>query len=209
HRSVGQKVREYASLEEINSHGCKVRAFGGLFWTQAERCRIGAHFVQSVTLGFLAKLPDPAIHIKFEQTKAGRHRFALRYHANTDVGAALPMAVEEPLVVHAIELIARENELVIVVAAGEPVQVLPDGVRRALEPVGVGSGLFGSQHLDETLRKRIEAVGIRDVVVQRSRVELSQDKDSLQCGVETITDRYVNQTTLTTQRHGGLRAILG
>src|SRR5947199_8365599 len=149
HRSVGQKVREYASLEEIDSHGCKVRAFGGLFWTQAERCRIGAHFVHSVTLGFLAKLPDPAIHIKFEQTKAGRHRFALRYHANTDVGAALPMAVEEPLVVHAIELIARENEWVIVVAAGEPVQVLPDGVRRALDPVGVGSGLFGSQHLDE------------------------------------------------------------
>jgi len=72
------------------------------------------------------------------------------------------------------------------------VQVLPDCIRRALEPVGIGPGLFGSEHLDETFRKRIEAEGVRDVVIQRSRIELSQDKDFFQCRVEAITDGHID-----------------
>jgi hypothetical protein len=87
-------------------------------------------------------------------------------------------------------------------------QMLPHGVSRALEPIGIGHSLFSSQYFGEAFRKRVEAVGVRDVMVQRRGIELRQDEDFLESGIEAVADRNIDQPVLSSERDSRLRSIL-
>ena len=111
--------------------------------------------------------------------------------------------------VHAVEMIAGEDQEVVGVVAGEVARRLAHGVGGALEPVRALGRLFGGEHLDEAVREEIEPVGLRDVAVERGRVELRQHEDPLQPGVQAVADRDVDQPVLAAERHGRLRAHVG
>ena len=93
---------------------------------------------------------------------------------------ALDVRVDQLAEVHAIEMIAREDQVVVGVVAVEVARGLAHGVGRALEPVRALGRLLGGEHLDEAVREEVEPVGLRDVPVERRRVELRQDEDPLQ-----------------------------
>ena len=107
-----------------------------------------------------------------------------RLRGDRDVGAALDVRLDQLAEIHAIEMIAREDQEVVRVVSREVSCGLPDGVGRALEPVRALRGLLGGQHLDEAIREEVQPVGLRDVPVERRRVELRQDEDPLQAGVK-------------------------
>ena len=76
-----------------------------------------------------------------------------RHAGDGHVGAGLAVAFHHGREIHAIELIARENQHVIDVGLFQVAKVLPDGVGGSLVPVGVFHRLLGGQNLDETLRR--------------------------------------------------------
>jgi hypothetical protein len=69
--------------------------------------------------------------------------------------------------------------------------------------------LLRRQHLDEAVREHVEAVGLRDVTIERGGVELREDEDALQIGVQTVADRNVDQPVLPPERNRRLGPHVG
>src|SRR6185503_21377830 len=56
--------------------------------------------------------------------------------------------------------------------------------------------------------EQIHPVGLSDVPVERRGVELGQNEDSADVGVQAVADRNVDQAIFAGDRHGGLRTQL-
>ena len=113
------------------------------------------------------------------------------------------------MVVHPVELVAREDEHQAVAVRVDVHQVLPHGVGRALVPVGAVGALLGREDLDEAGREGVEPVALLDVAVERAAVELGEQEDPAEVGVEAVADGDVDQPVLAGERHRGLGAVLG
>src|SRR6266849_9633997 len=86
---------------------------------------------------------------------------------------------------------------------------LTDRVGRPLEPVRVVGRLLGGEDLDEPLTEEIHPVGLRDVPVERRRVELREDEDAPDIRVQAVAHWNINQPVLASDRNGWFRAMLG
>jgi len=82
-------------------------------------------------------------------------------------------------------------------------------VRCALEPIEVVHGLLGGQNIHKTFSKNVEFVGQIDVAVQGRGIELRQDEDALDVGVEAVGDGHVDQPVFAGDGDGGFRPIFG
>ena len=87
-------------------------------------------------------------------------------------------------------------------------EVLADGISRALKPIRVCHGLFGREHFNEAFRKRVETVSVDDVVIEGGRIELRQHENFLQSGVEAVTDGDIDQPVLSPKRYSRFRPVL-
>ena len=90
----------------------------------------------------------------------------------------------------------------------EAVEVLAHGVGRTLVPVAVVHRLLGREDVHEAAREHVEPVGLRDVPVQALAVELGEDVDAVDAGVQAVADRHVDQAEAAAHRHRGLGAGL-
>ena len=122
-----------------------------------------------------------------------------RLRGDRDVGLPVDVRFDHLGVVHPVEMIAGQDQVVVGLVAREVPRGLADGVGRALKPAGVVGRLLGRQDLDEALAEQIHPVGLRDVPVQRRRVELRQDEDPPDVGVQAVADRDVDQTVFARQ----------
>ena len=77
--------------------------------------------------------------------------------AMRDVGLALEVRGEQLRVVHPVEVIAGEDQVVVGVVLREVARGLAHGIGGALEPGGAVRRLLGGQDLDETARERVHA----------------------------------------------------
>ena len=133
-----------------------------------------------------------------------------RHGGDRHVGPRLLVRLEHVGEVHAVELVAGEDQHVVDARLREVAQVLAHGVGGALVPVGaLAVGLLGGQDLDEAAAEVVEAVRAADVPVQADRDELREHVDAVQPAVDAVGDRDVDQPVLAGQRHGRLGAILG
>ena len=64
-----------------------------------------------------AELFNPAVGTHFQQSQRSGQVLAFRNDAHAHVRAAAPVAFQQTLIVHAIQLIAGKNQLIVVVAA--------------------------------------------------------------------------------------------
>ena len=131
-----------------------------------------------------------------------------RLGGDRDVGLSIDVRFDDLRVVHAVEVIAREDQVVVGFVPRDVARRLADGVGRALEPVRVVRRLFGRQDFDEALAEQIHPVGLADVPVERRRVELRQDEDAPDVGVQAVADRDVDQAVLAADRDRRLRTKL-
>ena len=104
------------------------------------------------------------------------------------------MRADEIGEVHAIEVVTSEDQVVVRLVLEEVAYRLTHGIRGALEPVRALRCLLGRQDLDEAIAEVIQPVGLRDMAIERRRVELREDKDASQLGVKAITDWDVDKT---------------
>src|SRR5437773_645974 len=77
-----------------------------------------------------------------------------------------------------------------------------------LIPVRVVRRLLGREDLDEPLAEDVQAIRLRDVSVERRRVELRQHEDATNVGMQTVTDGDVDQPVCAADRNGRLRPVL-
>ena len=117
----------------------------------------------------------------------------------------LDVRVDQLAEVHAIQVVAGEDQVVLGVVAREMSRALADRVGCALEPLRAIRRLLRGQHLDEAARKHVEPVGLGDVTVERRGIELGEHEDPLQVGVQTIADGHVDQPVLAADRYRRLR----
>ena len=119
------------------------------------------------------------------------------------------MGVEHLAVVHAVQLIARQDEDMFDARLLDVADVFANGVGGAFVPVGAFEGLLCGEDFDESPMEGIEVVGVADVTMQADRVELGQQIDPVQTAVEAVRNGDVNQPVFARQGNGGLRAMLG
>ena len=110
--------------------------------------------------------------------------------------------------VHQVELVAGEDQDLGAASARAAGRGLAHGVGRALVPVAVVDRLLGGQDVDEAAAEGVEAVGLGDVAVQARAVELGDDEDAVDAGVQAVADRDVDEPELAAHRHRRLGAVL-
>ena len=87
--------------------------------------------------------------------------------------------------------------------------VLADGIGGALVPRRVGVGLLGGEDFDEPAGEVVELVGLRYVPMQGGGVELGEQVNAPQTGVDAVGDGDIDQAILAGQRHSRFGALLG
>ena len=167
-----------------------------------------ADLAQPLRVRLLLERDDLAVAIEPEDAHRRRIVGGHRLRGDRDVGAPIDVRVDQLAVVHPVQVVAGENQVVVGVVAHEMARGLAHGVGRALKPVRVVGRLLGRQDLDESLAEEIHPVGLRDVPVERRRIELRQHEDPPDVGVQAVADRDVDQPVLAADRHRRLRSML-
>ena len=125
--------------------------------------------------GLLHKGRDAMLPVNPHDAEAG---CILPVHAgggDGDVGPGCDVTVQKGLEVHAVQLVSGEDDVVGGILGLEVDEILAHRIGSPLVPTGVLQRLLRGQNLHESVGKAVEIIGLRDVHVQRRRVELGQD----------------------------------
>ncbi len=145
----------------------------------------------------------------FHDAEGTRRLRAHRRRGHRDFRPGRHMLLQDPAKIHLVELVARKNEDQAVRIGIQVQEILPHRVGRALIPVHAARALFRGQDLHEPGREGIEPVALLDVPVEGAAVELGEQEDPAQVGIEAIADGDVHQPVLARQGHGRLGPVLG
>ena len=69
--------------------------------------------------------------------------------------------------------------------------------------------LLRREDFHEAAGEMVELIGVRNVAVQRGGIELRQNVDAPEAGVDAVGDRDVHEPVFARERHGGFGAVLG
>ena len=125
------------------------------------------------------------------------------------VGLVLLVRLEHFAEIHAIELVAREDQHVVDARLLDVPQVLPHGVGGALVPVGVVLRLLGGEDFDEAAVEGVEDIRAADMLVQAGGIELRQHVDAVQAAVDAVGDGDVDEPILSGHGNGRFGTDLG
>ena len=148
--------------------------------------------------------PDPPCLVHLQDAKAGDMALGHRDHGDGDVRVRFHMRFVQEPVIHAVKLIAGQDEDVRARVLLDLADVLADGVSRSLVPVRSFDRLLCRQDFDKPVVEHVELVGVRDVPVQADGHELSQHVDAVDPAIEAVADRDVDQSILAGDRDGRL-----
>jgi len=140
--------------------------------------------------------------------EAGGVPLAHRKRGDGDLRVVCHVLAHQFAEVHAVELITAEDEKVLMIALEKVAHVLTHGICGALIPALAIGRLLRGEHLDKTAGELVEAVGAVQVAVQRGAVELGENINLAQAGVDAVADRQVDDPILPRKRNSGLGTIL-
>src|SRR6187549_3800015 len=103
------------------------------------------------------------------------------------------MLLEHFSEIHPIELIATEDDVILVGDGEEVGEVLPDGVGGALIPALIRGRLLRREQLDEAPGKLVKLVSGLNVPVEGDAVVLREHVNATEAGVEAIGNWDVHE----------------
>ena len=207
---AGQRLLQHGAIEDVDPHRRRQRVGLHRLVQPGHPAPVHPQRCQHVGVrGLFDESRDPAFGVHIHDPESARRFGAHRGGRDGDLRAARHVALDEGADVHPVELVARQDEHQPVGIIVEMQQVLPDGVGGPLIPLLPVGPLLRGQDLHEAGREVVEPVAVLDVAVQRAAVELGQDEDAAQIGVEAVADGDVHQPVLPAQGNGGLGPILG
>ncbi len=115
---------------------------------------------------------------------------------------------EHHAVVHAVDVVAGEDQHILRLLAAQVAHVLAHGVGGALVPVHAVGRLLGGKDSHKAFAEGVEVVGQADVAVERGRVELGDDEDAVDPRVQRVGDGDVDEAVHAAEGHCGFRAVL-
>src|SRR5579872_5396890 len=98
--------------------------------------------LQPLRLRLLLKVDDSSLRIDLEDTERGCLFRRNRNDPDRRVRSLINVSGEKLPVVHAVELVARKDERILVGIVPEMMKALPNSVGSSLEPFGAIVGLF-------------------------------------------------------------------
>jgi hypothetical protein len=158
--------------------------------------------------GFFNELGDAAICIGVHDTEVSGVVTGYGSGGDGHLRPIVHVRGEHFSKVHAIELVATENEVVVVGPLKEIAEILTDGIRSSLVPFSTAGGLLGREDVHEVPPKLVEFVSVADVAIERLTVELGENVDLANVGIQAVADGDIDQSVLAGQRDGGLGALV-
>jgi len=196
-----QHLEQHLCLEQVDAHRAEEGALG-----------VGPAleiFQHGRVFGLFGKARNAHVGLTLEQPKAAGLASAHRLHRHGDIGVMLQVKIGHLAVIHAVQVIAGQDEHVLGASGADFKQLLAHRVGRALVPVGGGHGLLSGPDLHPAGMEGVELVAFGDVAVQRHRVELGQHGDAVNARIDTVADRNIDQAVFAGDGHGRLGAHPG
>ena len=164
----------------------------------ARRLRIGGLFLES---------DDAPVLVGFDHAEFSGGRGRVHFDGGDgDVRAGGHVLLEHLLIIHLVDVIAGKNEDVVRLLAADRIDVLVDGVGRALIPV-LRDAHLRRQHFDEFAEAHQRGPAAADMAVEAERFVLREDKNAAQIAVQAIGKRDVDDAIDAAERDGGFRAV--
>src|SRR5579884_3694551 len=160
-------------------------------------------------LRFFHEPRDAPLGIDLHDAQCFRFRAPHRDGRDGEVGAGLHVLVHDAAEIHPIKLVAAQDEQIFEIMVQDVNQIFAHGIGGTLIPRRIGKRLFGGKYLDEPAAEMVELVRLRDVAMQGSGVELRQQINAAQAGIDAVGDRDVHKAIFAGERHSGFGAFLG
>ena len=198
--------------EDVDTHGRDEGHFLGALGVEAEDSSVHSHRLESIASGFLCEIDDAASLIDLHETEGSGALLIHGHGRDGDVSANLAVLADEILVIHAVEVVAGQDDVLVAVGLVEEPKVLSHSVRGTLEPVLVDGALLRGENLDEALTVEgsdVAVVRLGQVSVEGSGVELGEAVHLVDVRVDAVGHRDVDEAVVRAKRNRGLGASLG
>ena len=207
---VVQCVGQGLAVKNVNTHRGQAVLFARRIGEEGLHRRGEGEAVDDLrVLRLLHELSDGKIVVHPHQAQALDFRNGKGDRRDGHVRAGRDVLVDDFLEIHPVELVARKDEHEVVREVAKMLEIAAHRVGRALIPVLALLRLLGGEDVHEAAAKRIEVKGVLDVPVQRSGVELGQQKDAVDRAVDAVADRDIDEAILAGERHRRLAPLLG
>ena len=159
--------------------------------------------------GLLLELIDAAVGIGVHDAEAGGLRQGHVAHGDGAVRSHLLVIAEHGVVVHLVDVVAGEDQHVLGTITVDEGDVLADGVRRALVPLGLFAPCVGRKHLYAAVGAvQTPGLAVADVLVQLQGLVLGEDAYGGDTGIDAVGQREVNDPVFPAKGYGRLSRIL-
>ena len=130
--------------------------------------------------------------------------------ANGDIGILFHMLLQHDLVVHFVDVIARENDDVVDAVAVDNIYVLCDGISGAKIPVFIIHPLAGGQDIKEFVPLCTqEAPAALTVSNKAMRLVLGRNRHLPNAGIQRVGESKIDDPRFTAKVDGRFGAIVG
>src|SRR5271166_6275 len=130
--------------------------------------------------------------------------------ANRNLGVLLQMLLEHQLVIHFVDVIARQHQEVFRVVTFDNVEVLIDRVRGALIPDPLPNALARGQNIEALVADGAHEIpGAMEMADEAVRLVLGGDGDAPYARVEGVRERKINDARFTAKGDRRLGAPSG
>ena len=187
---VGFEVRfQDVPVEDVNAHGSQVAFRFGRFFLELGDAHVFVGYHDAEAAGFIPGDAD---------------------RADSGLGVMFLVEIEHLVVVHGIDVVAGQDEDVIVADHFHEVQVLIDGIGRAAIPVGAAVALIWRQDIGPALgRVEVPRTAVADIPVQFQRLVLGQDTDRIDAGIAAVTQGEVDDAVFSAEQEARFSLIFG
>ena len=164
---VVEQSEQGLTAEDVNTHRSQIGLFLRRFRREAEAGSIHSHLLQGITLRLLTEFLDGSIRIGAHQTERlglfGIHRQS----CNGEISTRAAMMLDEQAVIHPVELVTRQDQVLIDIPFLEQPLILTNGVSRSLKPGRTFRGLLCSENLNEALAEPCtQVIGLGEMAIE-------------------------------------------
>ena len=118
------------------------------------------------------------------------------------------VGVHEGTEVHLVKLVTRKNYIMCWFLCLKVNEILSNSICSSFVPAWMFKCLFCSKNFYEAARKTVKIVGISNVQVQRSRVELGQKVNLLEAGIDAVWKWEIDNAIFGRKAHSRFSHLL-